>query len=82
VVALLMSLAAGRCLAGEGFLNRDAKINEAMPYGRTIDETPVPVGGAAPTPEEASDAGAAGKAPAPTGDQRDNPAPADAGAPP
>ena len=36
------ALAVSPCLAGEGFLNRNAKVNDAIPYGRSSDETPAP----------------------------------------
>jgi len=34
------------CLAGESFLDRNAKVHEAVPYGRSVEETPSQVEGA------------------------------------
>lgn len=36
----LVALGAAPALAGESFLSRDAKINEAVPYGRDVVVTP------------------------------------------
>lgn len=81
-VVVLVPLAAGRCLAGEGFLNRDAKVNDAVLYGRTIGDTPYSVGGAAATPTEDDHAAASGPAATPAGDRPSGtPSAADVGAP-
>ena len=39
---MFAALAVSPCLAGEGFLNRNAKVNDAIPYGRAGDGTPAP----------------------------------------
>ena len=38
LLSVLASRAARPCLAGESFLDRNVKLHEAVPYGRTIDE--------------------------------------------
>jgi len=41
--------------AGESFLSRDAKVHEAVPYGRTIDATPAQAREAQPDEREEDD---------------------------
>jgi hypothetical protein len=49
------ALAAAPCVGGEGFLNRNAKVNEAIPYGRSPEEL-LPTAAAATPPATASPA--------------------------
>ena len=44
------ALTVSPCLAGEGFLNRNAKVNDAIPYGRAGDGTPAPATPPTPAP--------------------------------
>ena len=47
LATLIAWLPASRCLAGESFLDRNAKGHEALPYGRSVGETPAPANAAA-----------------------------------
>jgi hypothetical protein len=46
-------------LAGESFLDRNAGVHEAVPYGRSIDEEPPPTAGARTSSGEEEAPGAA-----------------------
>jgi hypothetical protein len=72
-------------MAGESFLSRDAKVHEAIPYGRTI-ATPAQARGAQPDEREKGDSRHAGPSdgtlskPADS-EQGQEPGPGESGAP-
>ena len=65
VLAFLVWAAVRPCLAGESYLDRNAKVHEAVPYGRSSEETPLPVAAAAATPRQEDHTPAAEQPPPP-----------------
>jgi hypothetical protein len=62
-LALLVWGAARPCVAGESYLDRNAGVHEAVPYGRSSDATPAGTGAVTPRAEDHTPA--AGRAPTP-----------------